>query len=1666
MITEDEEQDAESQEVIDRKRRLLRMLFPLEGSMMLPRNVLQHIFQLQYFIRRYFFSVLGYEMILLLLLIGIAVTTEQITSVFFFIVMVMLWRAGRHDVLSEVVVPFRCHVILAILLLAFTLLNVGVPPTFYDAPPMRGSTSCDVKWWKYLGCNLPLADEVLTFMVLILLRLAYLGADARRPLIDRPIDGCRTLGEYFLSKEQELIELRSGARDDAEAVLPPLPHDVLMSPRTLPESLVSIYFGFFPTAILAFFHGALQTSIVSIAEMLLGLCLIVYAIDIYWLFYRYWRYVTGFLLGLIAVQLLANLPPVSDWAFAVPNVANSIGVAPWSLDRVTTFSVVLQIAVVWSAFVQDRIFNEFFFAWKLQALHKGSILCYQRHQQLMVHMSEQSREQEMIAAAKEAQLVQKLEKIREERFGKNSLLNKNNNINNNNGISAEENDVPFGFQRQDSEMKNVKFQLERSNSTSNNNKNTPMLKSTTNAPSPSSIPQLSTTNFSDSFSEDGQDRTNSEDSVSKKKNENGTGKDNKKNNTNNNNDQDGDDDNNNGENKKQPTLRERFTELRRVIETQVTELVLTAIDILCEQSYTGRRPALHYHLSTRLLMALYKFIVRRTGDLCVLAFAINFAESGSIYDMMLCVSGLVHALVVLPWSSESYWEGCLIYSVFGILVKSAIKICAENIDMTRQSKVAVSVLFLDLGVSSGDPLANVSQAALIDIVFDFFAFGSILLHRRMCVLNGVYVAGEERLKKEEEIREQKEIDDQQKLEELRQQDADANNFHAQQFVKLKSNSFKDISDELQPSQSQELTQEQHEHDAELVVVSLVGDLEASTNTMAVMKRRRGATTKQQSQPQQQTASSSSTSEKNNNNNSSNNNKEKESDNEDENDVEENNKNNSKNSPQQQKQGTNKDEQKGNENQNDDDEEEEEEEQEEREDESQGQLVNAARKAASRREAGENPNTISGRLTIWWNLIKNDAKKILRRIYNRLNKFLNELQGNIEKRSGSGRDFYTLYLTVDFFVLIYVTFGYYGLLGTVRGSFLEGLQQNLLPGPLVVTMLGLVISMIIDRIIYVMAHIRAKYLFHVFQAVVIHSLYIGWKIWFNSPHIASGVTLYFIKVLYLYVCCAQIRNGFAAHRRHDPFTEYATIMYWLGHTIYRAVPFLFELRVLLDWSFARTALRLKAWWLIEDVHFWIYNRFTDIDDDRVTNPKRGTSFPTMVRVLHGLVLFLVLIFVLFFPLMYYSTFNPNLVPNRVNSLTARLSLGQVTEIYDSTSLGYDTVSDLALQTAITDTRPTLSQYSFNDDTRMLQLIELDSCSANLWSVSPYTKRRLLQRITQGIAKAALLSEDELYNAKQYADIFFIDLSMRVIRFGAVSGSSADVTLQRRVPIPLYSLKNLYNIISRTKTYSEDETRMPLVAREMIRRNPNITLDVPADSSNSVWIPRAFDPFVFNRPTGVQLLSDVLTTDNRNLQGCLLVNYNFSSSSSGSQSQSQQADAVPGEGETWCLRCSALFNDDTVHPENSSSYSCPPSSRRPCNFEASPPVNSSVPGLYFVSVSEPIPNEGGFLPNIGIIAIYTTFILTLFTILRRKVTLSSQRVTLEELADPRPVAELVSYIYLTRSVGGDNDLVLEELLYFELLDLVRSPETLLQMTGRRVEDYDAETEKYIRSIDVNF
>lgn len=88
--------------------------------------------------------------------------------------------------------------------------------------------------------------------------------------------------------------------------------------------------------------------------------------------------------------------------------------------------------------------------------------------------------------------------------------------------------------------------------------------------------------------------------------------------------------------------------------------------------------------------------------------------------------------------------------------------------------------------------------------------------------------------------------------------------------------------------------------------------------------------------------------------------------------------------------------------------------------------------------------------------------------------------------------------------------------------------------------------------------------------------------------------------------------------------------------------------------------------------------------------------------------------------------------------------------------------------------------------------------------------------------------------------------------------------------------------------------------------------------------------------------------------------------------------------------------------------------------------------------------------SLIGFYTAVIYVIGSALRLAISSFTQSFLLSDCPDPDSLIELLEALYTARQ---EKDLYREELLYYYLLDLLRSPETIKKLTGSCVEYIEA-------------
>ena len=671
---------------------------------------------------------------------------------------------------------------------------------------------------------------------------------------------------------------------------------------------------------------------------------------------------------------------------------------------------------------------------------------------------------------------------------------------------------------------------------------------------------------------------------------------------------------------------------------------------------------------------------------------------------------------------------------------------------------------------------------------------------------------------------------------------------------------------------------------------------------------------------------------------------------------------------------------------------------------------------------------------------------------------------------SGIDVYTAHVSIEFIALVYAAATYFTLAGRQAGSFLSAVQQSLLPGPMVIMILLLALIMVVDRATYVaasaypIAAVNIKAATHAVLCLFYLLTFVVWVATTSTPDAGAGSVLLMLKVAAMILSAQQVRRGYPVLRRHDPFTWSSDKVYAVLYSIYRLVPFLWDLRVMLDWTFSRTALKLQDFLKVEDIAHNVYSRYADITGGANDHPKRGVAVDLLNKLFNGVILSLAILALLFAPLLYYSAFNPSLQPNTVASASFGVALGPYATLYETTTAdgGVSARADVAQQL----TRllsPELSAIEYGSTDRDVQLLELSRCAKSTWGVSPSTRAALVAHLSSIVVhgqRQVLTAIAPTSNATAGggaipdgtqtlltlpADLF-LNQELVVNRLHGGGGSTPTQVLRQALQVDAFLASAMLQVMGEAPLSSALEP---------------LWLSPPA-SAGSATIEYLFDPILLNLPTIVQTVSEavnrpephrrsprsrpgtpfglwlaaaerqfgktlasttawtpVVPDPTATLSAAGLTNVVCSLSLQSEQDRNLGNATV----QSWCTQCQPIFTNansvPTVPPSLSSAtdeqaciYSgkrCPSARQKYLNRAASV-------SPYVVVSSDRVPvsdSTQGIVPlEGGIVVLYTTFIVALGNLIRSTLTGMSQNIVLSDVHNPRCLALLIGLIYYAR------------------------------------------------------
>jgi Piezo non-specific cation channel, R-Ras-binding domain/Ankyrin repeats (3 copies) len=258
----------------------------------------------------------------------------------------------------------------------------------------------------------------------------------------------------------------------------------------------------------------------------------------------------------------------------------------------------------------------------------------------------------------------------------------------------------------------------------------------------------------------------------------------------------------------------------------------------------------------------------------------------------------------------------------------------------------------------------------------------------------------------------------------------------------------------------------------------------------------------------------------------------------------------------------------------------------------------------------------------------------------------------------GRDFYSAIFISEVFSLLYILLFFDHMATTSNQGISSSFKMNAFSGEMVITLIVQIGFMVWERAAYLTRSLRWK-------IVLQYTSVLYWGIlmtivWPRQSQMLFGQNPYLqaffcIKAVYLVCSGLQVRygyptierTGFQAIMRKPSLTAAAVVR------TYRAIPFVFELRTLMDWMVNDSALDVWAHFKLEDLYASMFLVQCDIIGRKMR--KRGEPQPSWSKYVNGALIFGLLLFILIAPLLVFSSANPAQDTNNVLNTQLAVSL---------------------------------------------------------------------------------------------------------------------------------------------------------------------------------------------------------------------------------------------------------------------------------------------------------------------------------------------------------------------------------------------------------------------------
>ncbi|KAL6461394.1 hypothetical protein MHYP_G00295380, partial [Metynnis hypsauchen] len=334
------------------------------------------------------------------------------------------------------------------------------------------------------------------------------------------------------------------------------------------------------------------------------------------------------------------------------------------------------------------------------------------------------------------------------------------------------------------------------------------------------------------------------------------------------------------------------------------------------------------------------------------------------------------------------------------------------------------------------------------------------------------------------------------------------------------------------------------------------------------------------------------------------------------------------------------------------------------------------------------------------------------------------------------DVYALMFLTDVVDFIIIVFGFWAFgKHSAATDIASTLSEDQVPEAFLVMLLIQFSTMVIDRALYLRKAMLGKLIFQIILVFGIHL----WM-FFILPAVTERMfsqnfvaqLWYFVKCIYFTLSAYQIRCGYPTRILGNFLTKKYNHLNLFLFQGFRLVPFLVELRAVMDWVWTDTTLSLSNWMCVEDIYANIFIIKCSRETEKKYPQPKGQKKKKIVKYgMGGLIVFF-LICIIWFPLLFISLVRSVVgVVNHPVDVTVTVKLGGYEPLFTMS------VQQQSIQPYTQEQYVTLTKW-FGDNAVAMQFITLysyedivaaniEGSSGSVWRISPPSRQELIKEL---------------------------------------------------------------------------------------------------------------------------------------------------------------------------------------------------------------------------------------------------------------------------------------------------------------------------------------------------